>query len=91
MAHHASALKQIRHSQKRRIENKSHRSNLKTAIKKFRQHVESEDVEGARKALASTLSQIDHKAAVGIIHKNTASRYKSRLTRALNAAAAPAK
>ncbi len=88
MAHHKSALKQIRHSEKCRMRNKSHKSQLKTVTKRFRALVEAEDVEGARKALAPTLSQIDHNAALGIIPKNRADRYKGRLTRALNKAAA---
>lgn len=88
MAHHASALKQIRHSARGRLRNKSHRSGLKTEVKGYRQKLDSKDVDGARKELSSTLSLIDHKAALGIIHKNTASRYKSRLTKALNKAAA---
>ena len=88
MAHHASALKQIRHSAKGRLRNKSHRSSLKTDIKKFRDMIDGDDLEGARKALSETLSIIDHKASLGIIHKNTASRYKSRLTLALAKASA---
>ncbi len=90
MAHHASALKQMRHSEKCRVRNKSHRSGLKGVIKNFRQSIDEKDIDAARKDLASTLSQIDHKVSLGIIHKNTASRYKSRLTRAINKAAAAA-
>lgn len=86
MAHHESALKQVRHSEKRRVRNKSHRSHLRSEMKKFRQQVEEGDASAASKSIDATLSMIDHKASLGIIHKNTASRYKSRLTKALNRA-----
>jgi len=86
MAHHASALKQVRHSEKCRIRNKSHRSHLKTSVKKLREMIDEKDVDAAKKNLSKTISQIDHKTTLGIIHKRTASRYKSRLTKALNKA-----
>ncbi|MEW6364661.1 MAG: 30S ribosomal protein S20 [Acidobacteriota bacterium] len=88
MAHHKSALKAIRHSERSRARIKSHKSSLKTATKQFRALVDADDVDAARKTLSPTVSLIDHKAALGIIPKNRASRYKSRLSRALNKAAA---
>ncbi len=88
MAHHKSALKAIRHSERCRVRNRSHKSSLRTVTKHFRALVEANDMDAARKALAPTVSQVDHTAALGIIPKNRASRYKSRLSRALNKAAA---
>jgi small subunit ribosomal protein S20 len=54
---------------------------MRTAIKKVRQAVEKEE---AQKSLLSAVSIIDKTVSKGIIHKNTADRYKSRLTKFVN-------
>lgn len=85
MANNKSAEKRDRQSLKRRIKNRDARSQMKTAIKKLRGAVEAADVKAASDLLPKTLSVIDVSAKKSVIHKNTASRYKSRLSRAVAA------
>ncbi len=60
--------------------NKSERSELATAIKKFNTAISNKDVELAEKLLPETFSIIDEKATNGIIHKNKANNKKSALS-----------
>lgn len=84
MAHHKSALEEGRKSLKRRMINKANKSRLKTEIKKFRKAIEEKNIELAKKLLKPTLSLIDKTVKKGTIHKNTGSRYKSRLHKSFN-------
>ena len=88
MAHHASALKQMRQSQKRRARNRQNISQLKTHVKKLRSAIALGNAPAAESLLAGTVGQIDKAAKKGVIHDNAASRYKSRLTRKVKALAA---
>lgn len=74
-----SALKANRQNIKRREHNRSLRAKLRTGLKGIRKNLDAKDVEGAKKSLQSLQSLVDKMATKGIIHKNTASRYKSRL------------
>jgi small subunit ribosomal protein S20 len=89
LAHHASALKQERQSLKHRDRNRRNLSRLKTTIKSLRSAIAKGDTAAVKGALAETVSQIDKAAKKGIIHDNAAARYKSRLSRRVNAAASP--
>ncbi len=80
MATHASALKAHRQSLKRREHNRELRSRLRSALKKIRTAVDARDQAGAKNQLRDTVSLIDKMASKGVIHRNAASRYKSRLT-----------
>ena len=75
-----SALKANRQNVKRREQNRQMRSRLRTALKAIRASLDENDVDGAKKALSATVSIVDKMATKGIIHRNTAGRYKSRLT-----------
>jgi small subunit ribosomal protein S20 len=75
-----SALKANRQNIKRRAHNRELRSRLRTALKAIRASLDAEDLTGAKAALNKTVSIVDTMAAKGIIHRNTAGRYKSRLT-----------
>ena len=75
-----SALKANRQNVKRRDHNRQMRSRLRTALKAIRASLDAEDVEGAKTALNQTVSIVDKMATKGIIHRNTAGRYKSRLS-----------
>lgn len=83
MANNKSAEKRDRQSQKRRAKNRDVRSQMRTAIKKLRGAVEASDAKTAVALLPKTLSVIDVTAKKSVIHSNTASRYKSRLSRAV--------
>jgi small subunit ribosomal protein S20 len=74
-----SALKANRQNIKRRESNRQMRSRLRTALKAIRASLDENDVEGAKAALSQTVSMVDKMATKGIIHRNTAGRYKSRL------------
>jgi small subunit ribosomal protein S20 len=75
----ASALKAHRQNVKRRDHNRQFRSKLRTGLKAIRAAIDGGDLDSARGMLTETQSLVDKMAAKGIIHRNTASRYKSRL------------
>lgn len=85
MARIKSAVKNIRKSRRKNTVNRARRSRLRTQIKKLRDLLARKDASGARKALSSTLSLIDNSRTKGIIHRNTAARYKSRLSKQVTA------
>ena len=74
-----SAIKANRQNVKRRAHNRSLRAKLRTGLKAIRKALDAEDIDGAKKLLGATQSLVDKMASKGIIHKNTAARYKSRL------------
>ncbi|MDP3719831.1 MAG: 30S ribosomal protein S20 [Acidobacteriota bacterium] len=74
-----SALKANRQNVKRREHNRELRSKLRTGLKAVRKSLDDKNVEGAKAALKTLQSLVDKMATKGIIHKNTASRLKSRL------------
>lgn len=80
MATHASALKAHRQSLKNREHNRQFRSRLRGALKSIRAAIDANDLPAAKGALKQTISLIDKMASKGIIHRNAAGRYKSRLT-----------
>ena len=79
MATHASALKAHRQSLVHRERNRKYRSQLRSTLKQIRTFIEAKDQAAAKKQLNQAISLIDKMAGKGIIHRNTASRYKSRL------------
>ena len=85
MASHASALKAHRQSLKNREHNRQFRSRLRTALKNVRAAIDGNDKAAAKSALREVVSLIDKLASKGVIHKNAAGRYKSRLTTRLAA------
>ena len=82
-----SALKANRQNIKRREHNRQMRSKLRTALKSIRASLDAKDLTGAKTALSATVSIVDKMATKGIIHHNTAGRYKSRLALRLKASA----
>jgi len=81
MANHKSALKRVRQNVKRNEINRSNRSKIRTQIKKLRAAVAAADKNLSGELLNPTVSVIDKAVNKGLIHKNTAARYKSRLTK----------
>ncbi|HBR58299.1 MAG TPA: 30S ribosomal protein S20 [Blastocatellia bacterium] len=81
MANHKSARKRVRQNQKRNEINRSNRSKLRTQVKKLRTALGHNDKALAGDLLNPTVSIIDKAVNKGLIHKNTAARYKSRLTK----------
>lgn len=74
-----SALKANRQNIKRREQNRQMRSRLRTSLKGIRASLDANDLDSAKTALSTTVSMVDKMATKGIIHPNTAARYKSRL------------
>ena len=85
MAHSLSASKRVRQNEKRRAHNRSHRTRLRTQIKKLRDSIEANRADDAKKLLPDTISLVDVMVKKGVIHENAGNRYKSRLTRRLSA------
>ena len=83
-----SALKANRQNIARREHNRQMRSKLRTALKGIRASLDAKDLSGAKSALNKTVSIVDKMATKGIIHRNTAGRYKSRLSARLAKATA---
>ena len=80
MASHESALKAHRQSLKNNARNRQFRSRLRNALRVIRAAIDGNDMAGAKSGLKQTISLIDKMASKGIIHRNAAGRYKSRLT-----------
>ena len=85
MANHASALKRHRQSLKLKTLNQANRHKLKSQMKKLKAAIETGKSADAKSILPSTFSLIDKSVQKGVIKKNTARRYKSRLTKSVNA------
>lgn len=83
MAHLADAKKRLRQNEKQKAHNKHYRSFYRNRIKKVKAAIENKDAEQAEAMLKEARSAIDRAVTKGIIHRNTASRYKSRLSRAV--------
>ena len=88
MANHKSAEKRNRQRIKRRERNLLHLSTMRTYIKRVRKALAAEDLDAAKTSLPLAIQAIDKARSKGVIHINTASRYVSRLTLAMNQASA---
>ena len=84
MPNHKSAEKRMRQNEKRREVNRSNRSRLRTSIKKLRAAMTASDAGQSSTALPETISTIDKAVQKGVLHRNAAARYKSRLTNRVN-------
>ena len=90
MAHSLSAKKRIRQNAKRRAVNKARKGQIKAKERAFQDAVVGGDKAKATETLRAAVKKVDQIAAKGSIHRNTASRRKSRLQKKLNALLAKA-
>ncbi len=81
MPSHKSSEKRMRQEAVRRQRNRSNSSSLRTQIKKLRTAISEGDATKCNELLNPTASLIDKSVQKGVIHRNAAARYKSRLTR----------
>ena len=88
MANTISALKRVRQTERRTEFNKKNKTRLRHTIREIRRALTSKDAKAAAEMLPKAFSIIDRSAKNGIIKKNTAARYKSRLTLRLRKLAA---
>ena len=79
MANIKSQIKRNRQNEKRRLRNKSVKSSLKTAIRKFNEAVAAGDAETAETLLRDAARKLDKAASKGVIHKNQAANRKSAI------------
>ncbi len=87
MANHVSSLKRARQTVKRTSVNRANRSKLRSGLRAMREALASNDAKAARTQYNETVSMLDKGVQKGILHDNTASRYKSRLNARLKALA----
>ena len=88
MANSAQARKRARQAVKQRAHNSSLRSTLRTAVKRVRKAIDAGDKSVALTVFQQSVAEIDRIADKKIIHKNKASRHKSRLSDQIKAMAA---
>jgi small subunit ribosomal protein S20 len=80
MANHLSALKRARQTSKRTLTNRNNTSRLRGSLRELRETIAKGDKSAAEKTYRETVSALDKAIQKGVIHKNTAARYKSRLS-----------
>lgn len=85
MAHSKQAQKRLRQADKRRELNKARSSTMKTEIKKTQEAIDAGDATKAAEQLRAAMKRIDKAAKHNVIHKNTAARKKSLLSRRIKA------
>jgi len=90
MANTFSALKRIRQTERRTRVNRMRKSRMRHQIRALRRALDNKDLKTAQALLPKTFSLIDRAAKWGIIKRNTAARYKSRLHRRIKALSAAA-
>ena len=90
VASHESALKAHRQNIVRRERNRHLRSKLRGSLRAIRALIDEDDFTAARTELKGTISLIDRMVTKGVIHKNAAARYKSRLQKRVTITTSPA-
>ncbi len=78
MANHLSALKRVRQTEKRTASNRSNTSQVRTSLRALREALAKGDSAAAESQYRKTVSALDKAVRKGVLHNNTASRYKSR-------------
>ncbi len=86
-----SVFKNMRQTERRTLVNRANRTRVRSAIRQLRTSLSGGDVAKSAALLPSTFSEIDRAVKNRSLHRNTANRYKSRLTVALNALRQPKK
>lgn len=84
MPNHKSAKKRMRQNEKRRDINRASRGQMRTAIKRLRAAMSGGNREEVQGLLPQTVSVIDKAIQKGVLHRNAAARYKSRLNARVN-------
>ena len=90
MANHVSSLKRARQTVTRTAVNRANKSKLRSALRAMRESLTAGDAKAAVIVYRSTVSVLDKSVQKGVLHKNTASRYKGRLNARLKALATKA-
>ena len=86
MANIKSQIKRVKTNEKRRQRNKSVRSAVRTAVRRFREAVEAGDTEKATELQRAAARALDKAAGKGVIHRNQAANRKSAMAKRIDAA-----
>ncbi|GGA76471.1 30S ribosomal protein S20 [Edaphobacter acidisoli] len=87
MANHVSSLKRARQTETKTAVNRANKSKLRGTLRTLREAIAAGDKGTLGKAYSETVSVLDKSVQKGVLHKNTASRYKSRLNARVKAVA----
>jgi len=90
MANHVSALKRTRQTERRTEFNRANRSGMRSSLRALREALAKGDLNAAQAQYRQTVSTLDKSVQKGVLHDNTASRYKSRLNARMKALVAKA-
>ena len=87
MANHVSALKRVRQTERRTAVNRANKSRVRGSLRALREAIQQGDLKAANEQYSKTASALDKSVQKGVLHANTASRYKSRLNARVKALA----
>ena len=87
MANHVSSLKRARQTVTRTAVNRNNRTRVRSSLRALREAIAKGDVKAAQAQFRETVSALDKSVQKGVLHANTASRYKSRLNSRVKALA----
>lgn len=87
MANHVSSLKRARQTVAKTVVNRSNKSKLRGSLRLLREAIAKGDAKSTAEQYRETASVLDKSVQKGVLHKNTASRYKSRLNARVKAVA----
>jgi small subunit ribosomal protein S20 len=85
MANHLSAQKRARQTERRTVRNRANTSSLRSQLRDLRETIAKGDKAAVEQVYRKTVSALDKAIQKGILHENTASRYKSRLGKRVSA------
>jgi small subunit ribosomal protein S20 len=86
MANHVSSLKRARQTESKTAVNRANKSKLRSTLRSLREAIAGGNNQDLKKVYSETVSVLDKSVQKGVLHKNTASRYKSRLNARVKAA-----
>jgi small subunit ribosomal protein S20 len=89
MANHVSSLKRARQTETKTAVNRSNKTKLRGTLRTLREAIAAGDKKTIAATFSATVSLLDKSVQKGVLHKNTASRYKSRLNARVKALVAP--
>jgi small subunit ribosomal protein S20 len=87
MANHVSSLKRARQTERKTEVNRANKSRVRGGLRALREALQKGDAKAVTEQYRATVSALDKSVQKGILHKNTASRYKSRLSARVKAVA----
>jgi small subunit ribosomal protein S20 len=79
MANHVSSLKRARQTETKTAANRANKTKLRSSLRSLREAITAGDKKTIAASYSTTVSILDKSVQKGVLHKNTASRYKSRL------------